>query len=110
MSSLWRGGCAAEPEGPDVEAKRPLSVGGAAQEVTLHRVDLGEVCRDVVVAAALAGRQLEAAAREGPSRTRAAEMDDGGELLLLLEARHRAGRSRENRRDVAVQEHCRELD
>ena len=60
---------------------------GEAQELPLHRVDRGEVCCDVVVAATLAEGQTEAAARKGLGRTCAAEMDDGGEILLLLRAR-----------------------
>jgi hypothetical protein len=61
-----------------------LHVGGEAQELLLHRVDLGKICRDVMVAAALAGDQVEAAARERLGRTCAAEMNYRGEFLRLL--------------------------
>src|ERR1700680_1844199 len=87
-----------------------LHVGGEAQELLLHRVDLGEICRDVVVAAALAGDQIEAAASERLGRTGAAEMNYGGELLLLLRAGRRVWPVCENGGDVAVQKHRRELD
>src|SRR5205807_1742666 len=83
---------------------------GEAQELPLHRRDPGEIGRDVVVAATLAGGQLEAAAREFLGRASAAEMDDGGEVLLLPRARGRAGSAGEDRRDVAVEEHRGELD
>ena len=43
------------------------------QELPLHRIDLGEVGRDEVIAAALAGQHLKTA-YESPRRTCAAEM------------------------------------
>src|SRR6266851_355617 len=47
--------------------RRVLSRGGGeAKELALHRVDPAEIGRDVVVAAAFAGKQREAAPREGP--------------------------------------------
>ena len=49
-----------------------LHLGGQTQELSFHRVDLDEVCRDVVIAAALPGYQAEAAARECHRRTCAA--------------------------------------
>jgi hypothetical protein len=55
------------------ECRAPaLHLGGQTQELSLHRVDLDEVCRDVVIAAALPGYQAEAAARECRRRTCAA--------------------------------------
>ncbi len=40
------------------------SGGGEAQELPLHRIDIGKICRDELVAATLAGQQMKAAARE----------------------------------------------
>ena len=57
-----------------------LVVGRKAQKLPLHRVDLGEIGRDEVIAAALAGHHLKAAVREGRGGTCAAEMDEGGEI------------------------------
>jgi hypothetical protein len=55
------------------ECRAPaLHLGGQTQELSFHRVDLDEVCRDIVIAAALAGYQAEAAARECRRRTCAA--------------------------------------
>src|SRR4029077_12299159 len=69
-----------------------------------------EIGRNEVIAAALAGDSLKATAREGRGRTRAAEMDDGGEILLLLRiCRHIAGAG-ENGSDIAVEIHRREFD
>jgi ureidoglycolate hydrolase len=43
--------------GWDQHHRSPASfLGGEAQEFLLHRVDLGKICRNVVVAAALAGQ------------------------------------------------------
>jgi hypothetical protein len=60
------------------------------KELLPHRVDLGEICRDVVVAAALAVGQIEAVARERLGRTCAAKMNYSGELLLLQRTGRRA--------------------
>jgi len=40
-----------------------LLFGGEALEFLFHCVDLGEICRDFVIATALARQQMEAAAR-----------------------------------------------
>src|SRR5258706_6544238 len=53
------------------------------REQPLQRVDLREVAGEVVGAAALS-RGLETAARVGLAPRGAAEVDDGGEILLLL--------------------------
>jgi hypothetical protein len=37
------------------------AVGGKAQKLPLHSVELGEICRDEMIAAALAGHHLEGA-------------------------------------------------
>ena len=43
-----------------------LVVDRKAQKLPLHRIDLGEVGRDEMIAAALAHHHLEATAHEGP--------------------------------------------
>jgi hypothetical protein len=63
----------------------------------LHRTDLGEICHDVVIAAALAGGQMEATAREHLGRTRTAEMNYRGDFLLCC-GRSRLAVARESRR------------
>jgi hypothetical protein len=89
---------------------RPLPLGFYPQELLRHRVDLGEICRDLLIAAALTSDRMEAAARECPGRARAAKMDYRGKVPLLLRVGGRLWRARENRRDFAVQKHRRELD
>src|SRR5437870_13838472 len=54
-------------------------------EIGLHGVDVGQVAADVVIAAVLARGQPEAAPRVGVAGAGAAEVDDGGEVTLLLE-------------------------
>jgi hypothetical protein len=78
-----------------------LSRGAETSELALHRVDLVEICRDIVVAAAFAGDQMEATARRR-WRGCTAEMDHRGERLLLLLVGRRVWPARKNRRDVAV--------
>ena len=63
-----------------------------------------------MIAAALAGRHLKVTAHEGRGGTCAAEMDEGGEILLLLRACRCVWRAGKNRRDIVVQVHGRELD
>src|SRR5579872_6059622 len=63
-----------------------LQVGGKTEERPLHRPDISEVCRYVLVAAALTGRQFEAAPCKGLRWARTAKVDDGGEILFLLQA------------------------
>jgi len=63
-----------------------------------------------VIAAALAGHHLKTTVREGRGGTCAAEMDECGEILLLLRACCRVWRAGKNRRDIVVQVHGRELD
>src|SRR6202521_4074301 len=62
------------------------AVGGKAQKLPLHRIDLGEICRDEVIAAALAGHHLKTTVHEGRGGPCAAEMDGCGEIPLLLRA------------------------
>jgi hypothetical protein len=58
----------------------------AARRLPLHRIDLGEICRDQMIAAALAGHHLKTTEHEGCGKTCAAKMDECGEILLLLRA------------------------
>jgi hypothetical protein len=37
----------------------------AARRLPLHRIDLGEICRDQMIAAALAGHHLKTTVHEG---------------------------------------------
>src|SRR5271166_3339951 len=67
---------------------RALPVGGEAQKPPLHRVDLREIYRDIVIAAAPACGQMEAAARERLGTTCTAEINYSAELLLLGLAPH----------------------
>src|SRR5215472_18864688 len=79
-----------------------LLFGGEAQEFLFHRVNLGEICRDVMIAAALAGHQMVVAACERLRRTCAAEMNYRGQLFLLLPADFRSSPISEDRRGVSV--------
>src|SRR5215472_5794350 len=88
---------------------RALLFGGEADEFSLHRVDFREICRDVVIAAALAGQQMGAAACEGLCGTCAVEMNYRGQLLPPLPADRHGSLMPEDRRDVAVQEYRRKL-
>lgn len=81
-----------------------------AQKLPLHRVDPGDVGRDEVIAAALAGDHLKVTACVGQGGTCAAEMDQRGEILFLLRACLHIARKRKNRSHVAVQIHRCQLD
>ena len=72
----------------------PLAGGRQTCELPRQRGDLDEVGTDVVRAALLAGCQAEAPGRIGGPCAGAAQMDHGGEILLLLEAGPRAARTR----------------
>jgi hypothetical protein len=74
-----------------------------------HRANLVEICCDIVIAATLPGHQTEAAARECPRWTCAAQMNYRGHLLPLLTADFRLSPMAKNRCDVPVQEHGRKL-
>src|SRR5205807_8574682 len=85
------------------ECRAPaLPLGGQTQELSFHRVDLDEVCRDVVIAAALPGYQAEAAARECRRWTCAAQLNYRSQLLPLLTADFRPSAMAKNRCDVPV--------
>jgi len=87
-----------------------LAVGAKAQKLPLPRIDLGEICSDEVIAAALAGDHLKTTVHEGRGGACAAEMDECGEILLLLRACRGVWRAGKNRRDIVVQVHGRELN
>ena len=82
----------------------------AAQKLPLHRIDLGEICRDEMIAAALAGHHLKTTVHESRGGTCAAEMDECGEILLLLRACRCVWRAGKNCRDIVVEVYGRELD
>ena len=82
---------------------------GQMQELPFHRIDLGEICRDVMIAATFPGHQGEAAARECRRWTCAAQMNYRSQLLPLMTADFRLAAMVKNRRDVAVQEYRRKL-
>jgi hypothetical protein len=86
------------------------AVGSKAQKLPLHHIDLGQICRDEVIAAALAGHHLKTAVHEGQGRTCPAEMDECGEILFLLRACRCVWRAGKNRRDIVVQVHGPELN
>src|SRR5207247_5914052 len=81
-----------------------------AHELPFQRVDLCQVAADVVVAAPLAGGQPEAAPRVGVARPGAAEMDDGGQILLLAERGRGDPQAPERTGDAPVQQGGRQLD
>jgi hypothetical protein len=65
---------------------RALPLGLYPQELPRHRVDLDEICRDLLIAATLTGDWMEAATRECLSRVCAAKMNYRGKLPLLMRA------------------------
>src|ERR1700719_4366058 len=100
-----------DDRGWDQHHRSPASsLGGEAQDLPRHRIDLDEICRDLLIAAALSGDRTEATAREPLRRTCAAEMNYRGELLRLLPAGRSFWPVREDCRSVAVQKHRRQLD
>src|SRR5215510_7271322 len=70
-----------------------LPLGGEPEKLPLHRIDLGEIGSDRMIAAALAHQRTKAAAHEIFRRTGAAQMDQGGEVLLLLRFRRDGGQA-----------------
>jgi hypothetical protein len=89
---------------------RPPPLGFYPQVLPHHPVDLGDICRDLLIAATLTGDWLEAAMRECLGRVCTAKMDYRGKVPLLLRAGCRLWRARENRCDFSVQKHRRKLD
>src|SRR4051794_2227688 len=86
------------------------AAGGKTLELALHGVDLCEIAGDEVIAAALAIRELKAAARIAESRARATEVDDGGEILLLLRIGLGIRHPREHEGDLTIEIHRCKLD
>src|SRR5262245_20579836 len=79
-------------------------VGRQPAEQLLHRVDFREIAARVVITAYLPASQLEAAPRVNIACSRAAQVNDRGEILLLLEGRGRDLVARQRIRDAAVEE------
>jgi hypothetical protein len=115
ISSLGRAIAVAQDWRITLPLVRPMDLLAAAlarkaQELSLHRIDFGDIRRDEVIAAALAGDHVKPAACVGRGRARAAEMDESGEILLLLRACGRYAGMGESCRHMAVQIHGGELD
>ena len=85
-------------------------IGGEPQELTLHRIDASDIGRDEVIAAAFICHHLKMAARERRGGARAAEMDEGREILLLASRGLHLACASEHIGDMAVQIDGRELD
>jgi hypothetical protein len=73
----------------DACKSRPLPLGLYPQELPRHRIDLGEIYRNLLIAAPLTGDRMETAARERLGRACTAKMDYRGKLPLLLRAGRR---------------------
>src|SRR3984885_12715197 len=86
------------------------AVGRKPYELALQCVDVSDIGRDEMIAAALAGHHLKMTGCGGGRRTRAAEMDEGREILLLAGGGLLVARSGENLSDMTVQIDGRELD
>ena len=68
-------------------APAPRAKSGVARELSkqaLHAIDALEIGAHVVVTASLPGGQSETTPSVGFARSGAAEMNDGGEILLVL--------------------------
>src|SRR4029453_8370751 len=78
-------------------------------ELALQRVDLPQVTPDVMVAASLAGGQPEPAPRVRGARPFPAEMDQGGQVLLLLEGHRGEPLAGQHARHLAIQQRRGEL-
>ena len=83
------------------------ALGGVVEELSLHHSDPGKVRGHIVIAAALAGHDMESAVHEGLGGTATAEMDHSSEFVLLQLAGGCILLSFQNCRDVTVQEHRR---
>ena len=87
------------------------SAGGREpREPSLRRIDSREVAAHVVVAAPLAGGQSEPPPGVGVSRSLAAQVDHGGEILLLPQGRGGDPPALQRARDLAIQEGGGHLD
>src|SRR5258708_1690444 len=79
------------------------AVGRKLQELPLHRVDPGDVSRNEMIPPPFAGHHLKVTTCVSGGGTCAAEMDKGGEILLLLRVGRHIARSGEDGGDIAVQ-------
>ena len=70
---------------------------GEARKHALHRIDAGEIAMEIVIATPLTGKQPKTPPRIVLARPSAAQVDQGSQVLLLLE---RSGR------DAAVLQAC----
>jgi hypothetical protein len=77
------------------------------QELPFHGVDLGKICCDVMIAAALSGHEAEVVAREFRRWACAAEMNDRSQLVPLLTADFCLSATAKN--TFTVQEHRRKF-
>jgi hypothetical protein len=83
------GANAVQPYSRSSRTARPLPLGLDAKELPRPCIDLGEICRNFLIAATLTGDWMEAAARERLGRACAAKMDYCGKLPIPLRAGHR---------------------
>src|SRR5439155_19197296 len=107
--------CASGSRALAVGAREPargasLPGGRQPEEQPLQLVDAREVAADVVVAAPLAGRQAEATPCVVVARPGSAQVDDGGQILLLLERGSGAPLAPHRVRDATIQEGGGQLD
>src|ERR1700738_790662 len=86
-------------------AELVAAIGCEAQELPLHRVDLGDIGSNEMIAAPFAGHHLKVTACVSGGRTSAAEMDKGSQVLLLLRVWLHIAREGENRRHMAIEIH-----
>ena len=78
-----------QPYSRSSRTARPLPLGLDAKELPRPCIDLGEICRNFLIAATLTGDWMEAAARERLGRACAAKMDYCGKLPIPLRAGRR---------------------
>src|ERR1700722_19515338 len=88
------------PAGPLI-----VGIGCKEQELPLHRVDPGDIGRNEMIAAPFAGHHLKVTACVSGGRTRAAEMNKGSQILLLLRVWLHIAREGENISHMAVEIH-----
>src|SRR5258705_8247823 len=79
-------------------------------ELALQCIHLPQIASDIVVAAPLAGRQPEPAPCIGVPCPRAAQMDQGGQVLLLPQRRRGEAVAGQRARHLTIQQRGGELD
>src|SRR5262245_30655144 len=72
-------------------------------ELPLQQVDLCDIAADVVIAASLAGSELERAARVRVANAASAQVDHGGEVLTLLQRGGGDAVALQRSRDTAIE-------